>query len=79
MLMTVVLFVIGLLLIMFGGDRFVDAAVEISKKNWAFPSWWWVPPSSAWERRCRRSSYPPQQRCRDPRTLQRAMPLLHHL
>ena len=32
MLMTVVLFVIGLLLIMFGGDRFVDAAVEISRK-----------------------------------------------
>ena len=32
MLMTVGLFVIGLLLIMFGGDRFVDAAVEISRK-----------------------------------------------
>ena len=29
MLMTVVLFVIGLLLIMFGGDRFVDAAVDL--------------------------------------------------
>lgn len=32
MLLAVVLFVIGLLLIMFGGDRFVDASVDIARK-----------------------------------------------
>lgn len=30
--LTVVLFIVGLLLIMFGGDRFVDSSVDISKR-----------------------------------------------
>lgn len=32
MVLVVILFVVGLLLIMFGGDRFVDASVDISRK-----------------------------------------------
>ena len=32
MLSVIILFVIGLLLIMFGGDRFVDASVDIAGK-----------------------------------------------
>lgn len=32
MTLCIVLFIVGLLLIMFGGDRFVDASILISKK-----------------------------------------------